>query len=52
MKEILYSLMETWIEVGSLIPTHKLKEGNKWYQYARGSVEGESDTLFRSQVTG
>lgn len=52
MKEVAYAQLEMWVEDNSLTPIHKLKVGNKWYQYAHGAVEGESDTLFRAQVTG
>lgn len=52
MKEVTYAELEVWIENGELTPTHKLKEGNKWYQYARGTIAGETDYLFRAQVTG
>lgn len=52
MKDITSTQLESWIEEGHLTPSHKIKEGNKWYQYARGAVAGESDLLFRAQVTG
>lgn len=54
MKEITPAQMEAWIESGHLTPSYKLKEGNKWYQYAvAGAVApGEVDRLYRTQVTG